>query len=200
MILIKRIPLQGGLYFLWLWLTCGPEFERILIRGRAAEDVRQFWIIREGPSGDDLHRRENKPLLRDKLPRLSLSFRVVPLARFHLQENVNATRDFILKRDSENYWLQYAMCYAILNRFLLHVINGLLLTAKCDSLLVKCRLRIGFPHVYDNRWLHTADSLPKPNQGCRTGPHVRRSAVVRSIIFFSLPKKNPKCQKNRVKH
>ena len=37
-----------------------------------------------------------------------------------------------------------------LNRFLLHVINSLLLTEKRDSLLGICRLRLGFPHVYDN--------------------------------------------------
>jgi hypothetical protein len=44
-----------------------------------------------------------------------------------------------------------------LNRFLLpnrstmhYVINSVLLTAKCDSLLGICRLRLGFSHVYDN--------------------------------------------------
>jgi hypothetical protein len=37
-----------------------------------------------------------------------------------------------------------------LNRCLLHVVNSLLLTAKSATLLGICRLRLGFPHEYDN--------------------------------------------------
>jgi hypothetical protein len=70
--------------------------------------------------------------------------RAWPLARFHLLQNVNATRDsFTAKRDSEIYYgLQNETRYAIsksmlasLSLSLPHVINILLLTEKRDSLL-----------------------------------------------------------------
>ena len=49
-----------------------------------------------------------------------------------------------------------------LNRFLLQVINSLLLTAKRDSLLGMCRLYDnGWPNPMTH-WLHTASSLPNP--------------------------------------
>jgi hypothetical protein len=93
----------------------------------------------------------------------------VPLHRVcwrHLGKQLKVEFSFFFyatKRDSENIIdCKKRRLTRFLNRFLLHFINILLLTAKRDSLLGIGRLRLGFPHVYDNGQCHTTSSVQNP--------------------------------------